>query len=288
MKRIVWVGFGIFCLLAASGWLVAPVPVPVPEGIRDLLYGVVGVAAVVVNGRRPWCGVRSTLRVSAVGVMLFGVTGMLVAWAGRYVPGTSGTVVFGLVPAVTVLVVAWEEEEARRFLGPGIVALGGLLLVVPFEVPGFAMGRVAVGVLCLAVVLTAVSGVWMWQLLRNFDGLQAVAIVGLANSVFLLGVGIFDDAFRLGWGGWSVESGLSGALEVTQVLLLIWLLGRMSPVRLAGRYLLIPLLTVVEGYFLMKPELTFRMGSGILILAGGAAWLLFRGWGEEASSLSLH
>jgi hypothetical protein len=61
----------------------------------------------------------------------------------------------------------------------------------------------------------------------------------------------------------------------------------MPPIRFAARYLVIPLLTVLESYVVMRPEWTVRMGFGTALLAVGAGMLLFLKVGEEETVLSL-
>jgi hypothetical protein len=58
-------------------------------------------------------------------------------------------------------------------------------------------------------------------------------------------------------------------------------------VRFAARYLVIPLLTLLESYALMRPELTVRVVSGVVLLAAGAGMLLALKTGEEETTLSL-
>jgi len=59
------------------------------------------------------------------------------------------------------------------------------------------------------------------------------------------------------------------------------------PVRFAARYLVIPLLTLLESYVLVRPELTVRMVSGVMLLAAGGGMLVFFKAGEEETMLSL-
>ena len=56
---------------------------------------------------------------------------------------------------------------------------------------------------------------------------------------------------------------------------------------LQARYLVIPLLTVVEGYVVLRPELTFRMGFGVVLLAAGAGMILFAKPAADEAVLSL-
>jgi hypothetical protein len=80
---------------------------------------------------------------------------------------------------------------------------------------------------------------------------------------------------------------LAAVIWVAELGLLVWLLGAMRPVRLATRYLVVPLLVVVEGAVLMRPGWTLRMVAGVLLLAAGAGWVLLGREGDEAPSLSL-
>ena len=57
--------------------------------------------------------------------------------------------------------------------------------------------------------------------------------------------------------------------------------------RFATRYLVIPLLTVVEGFVVLRPEVTARMGIGAVLVAGGAAWILFSKESDDEVILSL-
>jgi hypothetical protein len=48
----------------------------------------------------------------------------------------------------------------------------------------------------------------------------------------------------------------------------------MAPVRFSARFLVIPLVTIVEGFVLLRPEVTGRMVVGTVLLAVGTAWML--------------
>ena len=58
------------------------------------------------------------------------------------------------------------------------------------------------------------------------------------------------------------------------LLLTVWLLREMTPVRFAARYLVVPLVTIVEGFLLVRPAWNWTMGAGFVLLAGGCAGLL--------------
>jgi hypothetical protein len=111
--------------------------------------------------------------------------------------------------------------------------------------------------------------------------------VGLANALFLLASSavLEDVIWRVG--GLSSVISIGSLVDVVEVLLIVWLLREMPPVRFAARYLVIPLLTVLESFVVMRPEWTVRMGFGTVLLAAGAGLLLFLKTGDEETMLSL-
>ena len=56
------------------------------------------------------------------------------------------------------------------------------------------------------------------------------------------------------------------AVVLTQALT-FWGLAQLEPVSFASRFLIIPLVVAIEGWFLWRPALTFREGSGALLMA---------------------
>jgi hypothetical protein len=64
--------------------------------------------------------------------------------------------------------------------------------------------------------------------------------------------------------------------DMPQIVLLLWLMREVAPIRLAARWLVVPLLTVTEGYVLLRPEVTVRS-------VAGAALVLITAWRLMAS-----
>jgi hypothetical protein len=205
----------------------------------------------------------------------------------------SRSALFALVPVVVVMAVASgesgerEERSARLFLMPALAGLGGLLLLLPLAFSSSAHGWMMLAVVCAAVVLVGLSSVWLYRLLRGFTLADAIAVVGLANAVFLLvWSAVREEVVWRGDGLASVMS-IASLADVIEVLLIAWLLREMPPIRFAARYLVIPLLTVLESYVVMRPDWTVRMGFGTALLAAGGGMLLFLKAGEEETVLSL-
>jgi hypothetical protein len=288
MRRAVWIAFAAVCVLSASSWI-APRAEGLPSlELQGLRYGLIGLVAFLFGRGRLRFG-NVGLRVAAAGVGFFGVPMMIGEWARVGVPEISRSALFAMVPVVVVITVAAGDEErgVRRFLVPALVGLGGLLLLLPLEFSGSLRGRLMQVAVCFAVVVVGLSSVWLNRLLRGIALAEALAVVCLSNAVFLLVCSAVREELVWRWSGLASVVSLSSLVDVAEVVLLVWLLGEMMPVRFAARYLLIPLLTLLESYALMRPELSVRVVSGVVLLAVGAGMFLFLKMGEEETMLSL-
>ncbi|MCU1321563.1 MAG: hypothetical protein JWM43_1212 [Acidobacteriaceae bacterium] len=279
MKRTVGWMFGAYCLLAASEWLLDPVSLRA----RAVLYGLVGLGALVGNRGRAWAVRGELVKLGLASLLLLAVPEVAAAWALGHVSGNLGTVVWGIVPVFLVLVVAQEDGVAMRMLVPAVVGLGGVLLLIPSSLPESTVGRIAAAVLVGSALLIAFSGVWIYRILQKFEWMQAVAVICVANAVVLFVAGLL-----FGGSGWGLGGNWSGVLlRGAEILLLVGVLRGGTPLQVGARFLLVPLLTIVEGVVLLRPELTVRMGVGAALLAGGTGYLLLAREGDEDGSLSL-
>jgi drug/metabolite transporter (DMT)-like permease len=297
MRWILWIAFAGLCILSGTSWAI-------PRGTADelppleqqsLIFGVIGIIAFLLAGRIGWSRGRwlRYVRLGAAAVGLFGVQSVVAEYARSSVPSISRSALFAAVPVVVVLGVAAgdatgkEERGARQFLMPALAGWGGLLLLLPLEFSGSVRGWVVLAVVCAAVVVAGLASVWLYRLLRGLFFAESVAVVGIANAAFLLFWGaVRGDILWRGSGLVSLVS-ISSLVDVVEVLLIVWLLREMSPVRFSARYLVIPLLLVLESYVVMRPEWTVRMGFGTALLAVGAGVLLFWKAGEDETGLSL-
>jgi hypothetical protein len=290
MKRSLWLTFGALCLLSASAWAAEPFGVSTLPALerQSLLHFVIGVTALLISDkgsqvrirREPWA------RLSVASLGFFGVPALAIEIASGKVSETTRSALFAMVPiVVAVALTASEsgaaERDARRSLLPALIGLGGLLLLLPFGFSSSARGNVMIAVICTAVILAGIASVRLYHLLQQFEFNDALAVVCISNAIFLLlcswdiGAIAFDRSNLL-----SLLSP-SSLVDIAEVLLLVWLLRRMFPIQFAARYLLIPLLTVLEAYILIRPPLTLRIGAGIILLAAGAGTLLFQHSAEE-------
>jgi hypothetical protein len=297
MRWTLWIAFVVLCVLSGTSWVI---PREMSGGLppleqQGILFGVMGLTALLFAERRVWSRNRGLrfARLSVAAVGFFGVPMVVAEYARGSVPAISRSALFALVPVVVVMAVAsgesaeGEERGARLFLMPALAGLGGLLLLLPLSFSRSARGWMMLAVVCATVVLVGLSSVWLYRFLRGLAFANAIAVVGVGNAVFLLGWSVVRE--ELVWRGDGLASVVSfdSLADLVEVLLISWLLREMSPIRFAARYLLIPLVTVLESYVVMRPEWTVRMGFGTALLAAGGGMLLFLKAGEEETVLSL-
>lgn len=285
MRWSLWLAFIAFCLLSSAGWLFPPLaPEPLPPLVRlALIFGALGgVGLVLCLGQR-----RRELPLfylTMAGLGFFGLPAVFFEWGGGSLSGFSRSVGFAAAPVVVILVMAFAgRDEVRRLLLPALAGLGGVLLLLPFPVPSSVRGWWMLAGLLAVMVLVAALSVWMNDILKPFRLAEAVAVVGLSNALFLLFCAALSGSVAWQWSTLVSAVSISFAADAAGVVLILWLLREMAPVRLAARYLVIPLLTVLEGYVILRPEPTVRISLGAALLAVGAGVILFsREAGDEA------
>jgi len=295
MRRSVWVGFVALCVLSSTAWLIPAAVDVLPAFERQsVLYGAIGLVAVLVGGRKMWDRRRwlDRARLALAGTVFFGVPIGIVEWVRGSVSEISRSAAFAMVPVVVVVALpasdwASRDGESRRFLVPALVALGGLLLIVPFEFSGSTRGKLLLAALIAAVILVGVASVWLYRLLREFGLAEAIAVICLANGVFLAVCGLAGESFLWSLDGLGSVVSWSLLVDLVEIVLLIWLLREMKPVQFAARYFVIPLVTILEGYAVYRPELTVRMVSGFVLLVFGSWRLLFSRGSDDEGVLSL-
>lgn len=290
MRRSTWLAFFALCLLLSSSWLL-PAGAAEESSIaqQGCFYGLVGLVALIFVYRRARLQWHACLQVAAISVLVLGVPAVLGEWARDGISDINRAALFALVPFVVVMVAAVRESEAgvRRFSIPALIGFGGVLLLLPFSFPTAPRGQIVFGVLLVVVLLVGYASEAIYHLLRGFGTIEALAIVSLANAVFLIACHFVNLPSAESWSGVSSLLSIHSLYNLAELLLLVWLLREMSPVRLAVRYLIVPLFTVFEGFAFFHPPLTLRMGAGLVLLIAGAAYLLSSRGGDSDTVLSI-
>jgi drug/metabolite transporter (DMT)-like permease len=225
--------------------------------------------------------------------MFFGFPALAIELASGSVPEITRSALFAMVPVVVAIVIAATEagtpgeNSARRSLLPALAGLAGLLLLLPLDLPGSARGRLMLAVICTAVILVGISSVQLHRLLQSFKPTDAAALMCLSSAVFLLAYGLARRTFVWHLSDLVSFVSFSSLVNLIEIVLLLWLLRNLSPVRFAARFLIIPLLTVLEAYVLLHPGLTLKIAGGVALLVVGAGMLIFANPNRDEVPLSL-
>lgn len=274
------VAFWSLCLLAGSGWILGLLN---PPESRPLLH--LGLESALLAGVFSFLGRRGFAGLRWLAVTLWGAVlvlpAVLSAGAGVALPPVSLALVFTLVPAITVLVEGQTEadfglgESWTRRMVPALTGVGGAAFLLPFAIPHEAAGWFWLGAAAGAAVLTGIALVRLRRLLLG------AAIASAASAVF---AGWAIVCLCLGWVNRGVDA-LSVprmlALDLQQavlaaglVVLTVSLLRNWTAARFSARYLGAPLVTVLEGVMLLRPQISWTLCAGVGALGVAVAMLL--------------
>jgi hypothetical protein len=230
---------------------------------------------------------RSVRHSAWIGLGLFAVPAMLVYLADAQIPGLARTGLFTLVPVFAVVFEPYigsrSATQSHRGLLAALVSVVGALLVFPVVIPhsieaGAGLGFVILAAGCLAAancfgVATAaiLSGNVTGQIasMASIAGATGAVVLAIASACLERPVWRWNDLWReLLW---------SAGVEMPALLLLFWLMPRMSAPRMVTRYVLGPLLALLIGMILLQsvrgvPPL---MWLGLVLMGLGAGWMLF-------------
>jgi drug/metabolite transporter (DMT)-like permease len=216
-----------------------------------------------------------------MGLALFVAPSVLVHFALGWVSAFTRVVLFSLTPVFAVVFEPHQGRSAasqsRSGLLAALVSLIGMLCVFPVDTPATIQAGCAFAVVIAAAACVATANCYAVRLaseLQQGTISPAVAIACAAAALGLVVAGIATEGLpaHLSMAGqdlaWSLIVALPG------LLLLFWLMPRMTAVRMTTRFVLAPLMAILIGMAIDRPALGPRIWMGLLLVAGGAAWLL--------------
>lgn len=258
-------GLLLFLLSLASGALALRHPVPRRQMVRSSLI---------------------------VGLGLFVVPTVLIDLSGDWIASPFRTALLTLVPLFTVVFEPYAGAADRPQSCYGYIAalagFAGALCIFPVLVPASIQAAGAFCAVIFAAASVAAAGCKAVAVAQEIPGSLA-AMTALACGIAALTdavVSVFLEHPILTWQALQPEMLWSIAIELPALALLFWLMGRMSAIRMATRYLLAPLLTVAAGAALLQSSLVWRTWIGLLLMAFSAIWILLAPErAEEATGL---
>jgi len=216
-----------------------------------------------------------------IGLGLFALPGVMVHYAAGWVSGLAQTALFALVPVFSIVLEPHLGGLATRPIPGGLLAalaaLLGTLLVFPVAIPVSLEAGGAFALVILAAFCVAAANCYAVAAFQNPAFAPAAPMIAVVVSAGALGLGmasLFLD--RPPWQRTSLAPELlwAAAVETPSLLLLFWLMRRLSAVRLSTRFVFGPLLIVPIGALLLQIPLATRTWLGLLGMAGGAGYLL--------------
>ena len=264
----------LLSLWSSTAWLLAdalPAAMP-PTAARGFHLILIGAAAIPFCLKRPsWPSLQQLWPVAALSLCLIALPSLLLDAAAGKLPSSTAILVFALIPAALCLL---SPRGAQSLLAPALAAIAGLLLILPVPPPTSATALEGLALLLLAALLTGASIVGLHKHLPATHLAPTLAILTLTSGAALLLTATFTGQTTWTLVATRTETLRTVSADLPETLLLTWLLPRLSPYRLATRYLVTPLFTVLEGLILLHPTLSPWTIAGATLLAGATYRLL--------------
>ncbi len=282
------------CTLAGSGWILTQAwPSQLGYPFAGCIHFIcVGCVAASIAWRKPRPGLKlaRVISLGVAGVCLFVLPAASLHFAAGAVPETSGLVLFCAIPAMTILgVVCFVDDSGRSrgFLLPSVVALGGACLLFPLQMPSSLRQSILFGLVAACCFIVAFAGIWMHRFLAGIGTAEAVALVGFSGAIVLGLYGV-----QVGWpvlGGRLIFAELLRGVifDLPLVWLALWLMREVDPVRLSARFLLVPLISLLEGYAAMRIRPDVKTSLEMTAVLVGSLILLIKDEPEEIPGLRL-
>lgn len=232
-----------------------------------------------------------------IGLGLFTLPAVLVYLADPWIPGLTRTALFTLVPVFAVVFEPYlglaSTRRLRGELLAGLVAVGGSLLVFPVATPNSLPGAgalIAVIVAAASVAAANCHGAAKASLRGRDAAGQLAAMASMAGAsgalTFAAASAVLEHPVWR-WSALAPELLWSAAIELPALLLLFWLMPRISAPRMTTRYVWGPLLALLVGVVVEHAGRAVqpRTWLGLALMAAGAGWMLFAP--REESRLSI-
>ncbi len=255
-----------------------------PFALAALSLSVVAISASVITLARGlrWPRGRTVGDCVAAGLGLFVVPAVLIHLASHRITDFTRVAVFSLVPVFTVVFEPHISQDAKaisnRGLMTALVAVAGTLCIFPIDLPGSLEAALALCAVVLATACAAAGNCWGVRAAGKAAEKSIAPVAAITSGAAAIGLAVASFlAERHIWNWQTLRPGLvwSGVVEFPGLLLLFWLMRRMSATRMSTRFLIAPLMANVAGLIVLGANVSVRDGLGLSLIALVAGWLLF-------------
>jgi drug/metabolite transporter (DMT)-like permease len=215
-----------------------------------------------------------------VGLGLFVVPALLLHVSREWISDLPRVALFSLAPVFAVVFephIGRGLEMSRSAMMAALVAVVGTLCVFPVDVPGSVAAGGAFCAVIAAAAFVAAANCRAVFLATELPGQSLAPMITITSGAAAAGFALVSAITEHAIWSWNVlrpELAWTAAIEWPALLLLFWLMRRMSAVRMTTRFLIAPLITNLVGLIVLRPTVSLRAGLGLLFVAIGAGWLL--------------
>ena len=236
--------------------------------------------AVVSKTRRP---PRSQVQASIlIGIGLFVAPALLLFASHGFVSAFTRVALFSLVPIFTVVfephIGAGLASQSRGSLLATLLAMAGTLFVFSLTLPSSIESGAAFAAVIVAAACVAAANCYAVRVASALPPCGLAPLAAIACAAAALGLLVASATTeRLTWRVSLAGSDLTwpALVSVPSLLLLFWLMPRMTATRMTTRFIIAPLIAVLIGMALDRPSVELRTCAGLLLAAAAAAWLVF-------------
>jgi drug/metabolite transporter (DMT)-like permease len=267
------------------------------EAVSLAVFAVI--AAVAASLRKaPWPRGSKIRATALAGLGLFAVPSVLIEVANGTISAATRVALFSLTPVFAVVLEPHlgspSARQQRGALAAALIAVFGTLLVFPLDVPLNVprSGAVAFAFCAIlaAVVSVAAANCLSVRLACEQSAPSMVSFAALATGIAAITLGASSALLeRHTWSAPNLDPWT--ALDLSALVLLFWLMHRMTAVPMTTRFLIAPLLANLIGLAFFRPGVQSQGWVGLLLITAGSGWLLLgpRDEPEEnGSSLGIH
>jgi len=231
---------------------------------------------------------RHAIAWAATGVLMLALPVLLTFAAQAWVSQLDRVAIFSLTPVMAAVLEPHIGNATHRSNGAllaGLIAVAGVLAIFPLSVPGTPAATLAVLAVVTAAACAAIGNCIAVRLATSYAEFSVAVCAAWMCSAAAIAFAVASACVERNH--WQFPPSAIQILwlvlvDVPPLLLLFWLLSRMSASRMTARFVLAPLLTVAAGIALEQPQITARVAIGVALLATGAAWLLAANEKEDA------
>ena len=269
------------------------------ETATFLLLAIAAVLFSAIRGAR-WPRGRHLLSAIAVGLGLFAIPAVLVSLATAWVSATTRVAIFSLVPVFAVVLSPHlgphVDADAEPSTMPGLIgalaAVAGTLCIFPLQLPNSIPSTAAIAALLFAALSLAAANCHAVHLARTAQTGSLAPLAAIASSsaaTALVAASLLIEPTSRSLSAFLPQPLWPALLPLPALLILFWLMPRMTATRMTTRFVLAPFMAVAIGIALEQPSVGLRIWIGLLLVAAGAGWLLFApAEMPDADSLSIN